>query len=153
MTASLSDRAVIAGIGQTEFSKSSGRSELQLAVEASLAALADAGGRAAAVDGTVTYTLDSTGEIELVRNLGIGELRFYSRAPYGGAATGAVVMQAAAAVASGAANVVLIYRAFNERSGRRFGQPMAPGQASPNGSGWWRGCLAICVRTPGDVGS
>ena len=36
-------------------------------------------------------------------------------------------MQAAAAVASGAANVVLIYRAFNERSGHRFGQPMAPG--------------------------
>ena len=34
---------IIAGIGQTEFSKESGRSELQLAAEASRAAIADAG--------------------------------------------------------------------------------------------------------------
>ncbi len=148
MAASLSDRAVIAGIGQTEFSKNSGRSELQLAVEASLAALADAGLTPADVDGMVTYTLDSTGEIELIRNLGIPELRFYSRAPYGGAATCAVVLHAASAVASGAANVVLIYRAFNERSGRRFGQPMAPGQSSPNGSAWWRWYTPFGLDTP-----
>ena len=36
------DTAIV-GIGQTEFSKSSGRSELQLAGEASLAAIRDAG--------------------------------------------------------------------------------------------------------------
>ena len=35
--------AIIAGIGQTEFSKNSGRSELQLAAEASRAAILDAG--------------------------------------------------------------------------------------------------------------
>ena len=39
----LSGKAAIAGIGATEFSKNSGRSELRLAVEAALAALADAG--------------------------------------------------------------------------------------------------------------
>jgi acetyl-CoA acetyltransferase len=33
---------------------------------------------------------------------------------------------AAAAVVSGAARSVLVYRAFNERSGRRFGQPITP---------------------------
>lgn len=40
---SLGGRAAIAGIGATEFSKDSGRSELKLAVEAVGAALDDAG--------------------------------------------------------------------------------------------------------------
>ena len=148
MASGLGDRAVIAGIGQTEFSKSSGRSELQLAAEASMAALGDAGLTPADVDGMVTYTLDSTGEFELVRTLGVKELRYYSRAPYGGAGTCAVVMHAAAAVASGAAEVVLIYRAFNERSGRRFGQPTSVAAASPNGSGWWRWYIPFGLDTP-----
>jgi acetyl-CoA acetyltransferase len=43
VTSSLRNRAAIAGIGQTEFSKNSGRSELQLACEAVKAALDDAG--------------------------------------------------------------------------------------------------------------
>ena len=42
-TARSAGRAAIAGIGQTEFSKESGRTELQLACEAVLAALDDAG--------------------------------------------------------------------------------------------------------------
>ncbi len=148
MSTGLGDRTVIAGIGQTEFSRNSGRSELQLAAEASLAALDDAGLSVCDVDGMVTYTLDSTGEFELVRSLGIKELRYYSRAPYGGAATCAVVLHAAAAIASGAANVVLIYRAFNERSGRRFGLPQAPAAVSSNGSYWWRWYIPFGLDTP-----
>ena len=42
-SASLSGAAAIVGIGATEFSKASGRSELQLSVEAVRAALADCG--------------------------------------------------------------------------------------------------------------
>ena len=148
MASGVGDRTVIAGVGQTEFSKDSGRSELQLAAEASLAALDDAGLTVADVDGIVTYTLDSTGEFELMRNLGIKELRYYSRAPYGGAATCAVVLHAAAAVASGAADVVLIYRAFNERSGRRFGLPQGPSQVSSSGSLWWRWYMPFGLDTP-----
>src|SRR5579884_3732408 len=142
------DRTIIAGIGQTEFSRNSGRSELQLAAEASLAALDDAGLSAGEVDGLITYTLDSTGEFELIRNLGTKELRYYSRAPYGGAATCAVVLHAAAAIASGAADVVLIYRAFNERSGRRFGLPQAAAQISSSGSYWWRWYIPFGLDTP-----
>lgn len=148
MASGVGDRTVIAGIGQTEFSKNSGRSELQLAAEASLAALDDAGLSVADVDGMVTYTLDNTPEFELIRNLGIRQLSYYSRAPYGGAATCAVVLHAAAAVASGAANVVLIYRAFNERSGRRFGLPQASAQVSTNGSYWWRWYIPFGLDTP-----
>ena len=57
--------AAIAGIGQTEFSKNSGRSELQLAAEASKAALDDAGIDPADVDGMITFTLDPSDEIGL----------------------------------------------------------------------------------------
>ena len=43
MTATRTGQTAIAGIGQTEFSKESGRSELQLACEAVKAAIDDAG--------------------------------------------------------------------------------------------------------------
>jgi acetyl-CoA acetyltransferase len=114
--------AAIAGIGATEFSKNSGRSELQLAAEAAAAALADAGLRPADVDGLVTFTMDSNAEIAVARELGVGELRFFSQVGYGGGAACATVQQAAMAVATGAADVVVCYRALNERSGHRFGQ-------------------------------
>jgi acetyl-CoA acetyltransferase len=113
--------AAIAGIGATEFSKDSGRSELRLAVEAVSAALADAGLTPADVDGMVNFTMDNNPEIEVARNLGVGDLTFFGRVHYGGGAACGTVHQAAMAVATGAADVVVAYRAFNERSGRRFG--------------------------------
>jgi acetyl-CoA acetyltransferase len=118
---SLRNRAAICGIGQTEFSKASGRSELQLACEAAKAALDDAGLHPRDVDGLVTFTMDSSEEAEVARNLGIPTLTMFSRVPYGGGAACAVVMHAAMAIATGAAEVVLCYRALNERSGMRFG--------------------------------
>ena len=121
MNRTLRNRAAIAGIGQTEFSKASGRSELQLACEAAKAALDDAGLQARDVDGLVTFTMDSSEEAEVARNLGIPLLTMFSRIPYGGGGACAVVMQAAMAVVTGAADVVVCYRAFNERSGMRFG--------------------------------
>ncbi len=117
----LAGRAAIAGIGQTEFSKDSGRTEMRLAVEAASAALADAGLSPADVDGFCTFTMDSNDEIELARNLGCGDLSFYSRIHYGGGAACAVIHQAAMAVATGSAEVVIAYRALNGRSWRRFG--------------------------------
>jgi len=51
VSAWLSGRAAIVGIGQTEFSKESGRSELQLACECVKAALDDAGLVPGDVDG------------------------------------------------------------------------------------------------------
>jgi acetyl-CoA acetyltransferase len=118
----ISGAAAIAGIGATEFSKDSGRSELRLAAEATLAALADAGLSPSDVDGLVTFTMDNTAEIALARELGIGELRFFSHIGYGGGAACATVQQAAMAIAAGVAQVVVCYRALNERSGHRFGQ-------------------------------
>jgi len=69
----------------------------------------------------VTYSTDTNPDIDIARALGIGELTFQSRIHYGGGAACATVAQAAMAVASGVADVVVCYRAFNERSGDRFG--------------------------------
>lgn len=120
----LRDQAAIVGIGATEFSKNSGRSELQLAVEASAAALKDAGLSPSDVDGISTYTADNNGEMDVARNLGIPALRFFSRTHYGGGGACAPLLQAAMAVTTGVADVVVCYRAMNERSGFRFGSPM-----------------------------
>jgi acetyl-CoA acetyltransferase len=125
----------IAGVGATEFSKESGRSELRLAAEATQAALADAGLAPSDVDGLVTFTMDSTAEIALARELGIGELRFFSQVSYGGGAACATVQQAAMAVAAGVADVVVCYRALNERSGRRFGQVSRTAARLPTSAG------------------
>jgi acetyl-CoA acetyltransferase len=116
-----SGQVAIAGIGATEFSKESGRSELRLAVEAVGLALADAGIAPSEVQGLVTFTADTNPEIEISNSLGIGDLTFFSRIPYGGGAACGTVQQAALAVQAGVADVVVCYRAFNERSGHRFG--------------------------------
>ncbi len=131
----ISGAAAIAGIGATEFSKDSGRSELRLATEAASAALADAGLSPPQVDGLVTFTMDNTAEIALARELGTGDLRFFSNVGYGGGAACATVQQAAMAVATGIAEVVICYRALNERSGHRFGQVSRAAAAAPTSGG------------------
>ncbi|MFF5582739.1 lipid-transfer protein [Streptomyces hygroscopicus] len=134
----LGGRAAIIGIGATEFSKDSGRSELKLAVEAVRAAVDDAGLAPADVDGLVTFTMDTSPEITVAQACGIGDLTFFSRVHYGGGAACATVQQAALAVAAGVAEVVVCYRAFNERSGRRFGSGVQHREPSAEGAalGW-----------------
>src|ERR1700759_2811888 len=121
----LSGKAAIVGIGATDFSKDSGRSELRLAAEAVREARDDAGLSPADVDGLTTFTMDTNKEIAVARAAGIGELKFFAQTHYGGGAACATVQQAAMAVATGVAEVVVAYRAFNERSGMRFGQVQA----------------------------
>jgi acetyl-CoA acetyltransferase len=118
---SYAGNTAIIGIGATEFSKASGRSELQLALEACTAACEDAGLPTSMVDGLVTYTMETNPENEIMRGLGIKELKHFSRVHFGGGAPCGTVELAAMAVNEGVADYVLCYRAFNERSGRRFG--------------------------------
>ena len=125
MAITLKDQAAIVGIGQTDFSKNSGRSELQLAAECVKAAIADAGLSPRDVDGFVSFSLDAVDEIELARTLGCGDLSFFSVIPHGGGAACGVVQQAALAVAAGVADVVVCWRALNGRSGQRYSQGVA----------------------------
>ena len=86
MPTTLHDEAVIAGIGQTAYSKNSGVSELALATEAVRNAIEDAGIAPCEVDGLVTYTMDSSDEVEVARTVGIGDMTFWSQVNYGGGA-------------------------------------------------------------------
>lgn len=138
------EEAVIAGIGQTEFSKDSGRSAMQLAAEASIAAIQDSWIPPDEIDGMVTFAIDENDEQTLMRNIGLPDLRFTARTPGGGGNSAATIQLAAAAIAAGAAGSVLVYRAFNERSGRRFGQPV-PSADLPQAMNW---VLPYGVDTP-----
>jgi acetyl-CoA acetyltransferase len=132
-TRSFARQTAIVGIGATEFSKDSGRSELQLAAEAVRDAIADAGLEPSDVDGLTTFTMETNSEINVAKTTGIGDLKFFSKIGYGGGAACATVQQAALAVSSGVADVVVCYRAFNERSGHRFGSGAARTEPTAEG--------------------
>jgi acetyl-CoA acetyltransferase len=149
--AAFAGQTAVVGVGATEFSRAAGRSELQLACESITAALADAGLSPADVDGLVSYTIDPVSETELVRSVGFQEIAFSSRVPYGGGGSMGVLLHAASAVASGAADVVVAYRAIKARSGPvRFGAAqIARGQNdvhSGTTSSQW--CTPFGVLTP-----
>ncbi len=80
----------------------------------------------------VTFSADTNPEIEIARSLGMGELTFFSRIHYGGGAGCGTIQQAALAVQAGVADVVVCYRAFNERSGNRFGAGVQDRPPVPN---------------------
>lgn len=122
----LKDKTAIVGIGHTEYSRDSGRSEMSLAVEAIRSAIADAGLKPSDIDGIAKYSMDNNSEIDLAANLGVPALRFFGEVGYGcgGGPVGSILL-GAMAVATGMANCVVAFRAMNERSGRgtpRFGQ-------------------------------
>ncbi|MBW2385988.1 MAG: lipid-transfer protein [Deltaproteobacteria bacterium] len=136
MPATLKNQAAIVGIGETEYSKNSGRSELALASEATAAAIKDAGLSPSDIDGMTTFTLDTTDEIELARAVGIGDLTFFSRIPHGGGAAIGVVHQAVMAVATGSAKAVVVYRALNGRSGARYSEGVSGGPTTSDLIHW-----------------
>ena len=120
MPTTIKDKCAIVGIGQTEFSKLSGRSELQLACEAVKAAIDDAGLKPEDVQGTSTFCLDSSDEIHIARNVGMRDLKVYSRIPHGGGAATSIAHQAVMAITTGMCEAFVCYRAFNGRSGLRY---------------------------------
>lgn len=145
------DAAAIVGIGSTELSRKAGRTELQLACESITAALRDAGLGQADVDGIVSYTVDPVEETELVRSVGFREIGFSSRIPYGGGGSMGVLQHGAAAIASGAAEVVVAYRAIRARSGAtRFGgAKTAPTPTSGHsGTTAMQWCMPFGMLTP-----
>ena len=125
----------VAGIGQTEFSKNSGRSELQLTAESVKNALDDAGLKPADVDGLITYTLDNNEEVDLVRTMGMKDINYFSRMPFGGAGAVGTIAQGFGAIRAGMAEVVVVWRAMNERSEYRFGQASSMQGKRPGGGG------------------
>jgi acetyl-CoA acetyltransferase len=128
--------AAIVGIGQTAYAKALPATAWELAMEAVLAACADAGVDVAEIDGMCRFTapFEPVTEAMLVRGLGIPELSFFAQAPHGGEALGAVVMQAAAAVSAGLASTVVVYRALSQSRGGRFGRADGRGPGAAGGA-------------------
>ena len=91
--------------------------------------------------------MDTNDELALIRSIGVPELRWAARTRGGGGGACATVQLAAAAVESGHADAVLIYRAFNERSGHRFGQPQRAGNPDPA----WNFHMPFGLDTPAKV--
>ena len=119
-------RACLVGVGETRYAKWGGitdRSEYQLAVDAVLAAIADAGMTADDVDGLASFAEDRNEATFMAADLGLPELRYASLSwlPGGGGACAAVA-NAAMAVETGAAEVVVVYRSLCQGQFRRFGQ-------------------------------
>lgn len=112
MTASpIKDRTAIVGIGQTAFGKGLEDSELSLACQAISLALDDCQIAPAEVDGLVSYTMEPGREVDVARNVGLGNITFFSQVGYGGGAGCGAVTHAAMAVATGQAQVVVAWRA------------------------------------------
>jgi acetyl-CoA acetyltransferase len=115
------DKAAVVGIGQTEFSRDSGRSVLSLASEASLKAIADAGLTVDDIDGIVRCEQDTVRPYSLAAALGAKNLAYWADTGPGGVAPCMMMGLAMGAVMSGQAKAVLAFRSLNGRSETRLG--------------------------------
>ncbi|WP_327584594.1 acetyl-CoA acetyltransferase [Nonomuraea sp. NBC_00507] len=114
-------RAAVAGIGMTALSRQSGRTELELAVEACRAACADAGIGPRDVDTMLSYHMnDSAPVVQVARALGIEHLGWHNDIAGGGTQAASILGDAAMLVHAGLARNILIFRALNGRSGKRM---------------------------------
>jgi acetyl-CoA acetyltransferase len=113
------DAAAVVGIGETPFAKRLEASEKRLALDAILAALADAGIEPGEVDGFASYTMEATEEVEIAKSLGAADVTFFGQVGYGGGAGPAVVGLLAMAVATGQCRVGVAWRSRKRGSGAR----------------------------------
>jgi acetyl-CoA acetyltransferase len=115
--------AAITGVGYTALERRSGRTVLELATDACRAAIADAGVAREEVDGIASFAVmhDSVPTQAVATTLALPQLRYSLDIDLGGQAPCHLVTQAAAAVATGQADHVLVFRALNGRSGDRVG--------------------------------
>lgn len=118
---SLREKGAITGIGETAYGRGSDKSVFALQMQASLAAIADAGLRPTDIDGIVTYMLSPVVAEDFVTNFGIPDLRFSATTPMGGASCVAAVQCAIAAICAGICNHVLLPVGRLGWSGGRIG--------------------------------
>ena len=105
---SLCDQAAVTGIGETKHSRGTDKSALHLTLDASLAAIRDAGLSPKDIDGVIAYASGAVIAEDLMTNFGSQDLRFSATTPLGGASAVAALQCAAMAVSTGVATHVLI---------------------------------------------
>ena len=127
----MKDKVCIVGIGETEYTKWGRitRSEFQLACEAIIKAVADAGLSMKDIDGLCSYSNDRNEPTMLATALGMSQLRFSNMFWGGGGGGGSgAVGNGAMAVFSGHANYVVAYRGLAQGQFGRFGQSRVGGR-------------------------
>ena len=119
-------QACIVGVGESRYAKWGGlsdTSEYQVALEAIMAAVADAGLTLDQVDGLASFADDRNLPVFVAADLGLPELRHASMSwlPGGGGGSAAVA-NAALAVEAGQAEAVVVYRSLCQGQFSRYGQ-------------------------------
>jgi acetyl-CoA acetyltransferase len=117
---SLKEKGAITGVGETAYSRASGKSVLALQLEASLKAIDDAGLTPKDIDGIIAYAPSAVVAEDFITNFGIPDLRFSASTPMGGASCVAAVQCAIAAISAGICNHVLLPIGRNGASGGRI---------------------------------
>jgi acetyl-CoA acetyltransferase len=133
----IKDKTAIVGIGQTRFAKGLEDSELSLACQAISAAIDDAGLRPSEVDGMAMFSMENGREVDIARNVGLGEVTYFGEIGYGGGAACGTVGHAAMAVATGQCEVAVAWRARKRAS--KTSRPWAQATQRMTGDfGWTR---------------
>ena len=104
----LRDKSCVTGIGETAYMRGSTKTAFELQIESSLKAIFDAGLTPKDIDGVIPIGIVSGTADDFIENFGIPDLRFSALIPHGGASPVMALQCAAAAVATGACNHVLI---------------------------------------------
>ncbi len=115
----LRDKAAIAGIGETAYSRNSGVTYQALLLQAAVRAIEDAGLTAKEIDAIIPPCFGAPADTFAV-NLGIPDLRYAATLRIGGAAAVASLQTAAMTISSGVAKNVLCVTGWNGYSGARI---------------------------------
>jgi acetyl-CoA acetyltransferase len=117
----LTDKYCIVGVGETAYTKNSGKTTRAMGAEAVRNAINDAGLSAADVNGMLSYHGgDSTTGPEVAADLGV-RLDFYMDCSGGGSSTEALIGLAIGAIEVGMCETVAIFRSMNGYSEVRIG--------------------------------
>ena len=121
MESALKDKYSIVGIGETDYTRGSGRSTRALAIEAIRNAVTDAGLKMQDIDGMLSYHGgDSVNSSTLAYDMG-AQLNFYMDCSGGGSSTEALIGLAIGAIEAGMCETVAIFRSMNGYSQVRIG--------------------------------
>lgn len=118
MSLAISGAAAIVGIAETDYVRGAELSVPELILQASVAAIADAGLRPSDVDGVIPPPGFISTE-EIAAHLGIPEVRYSVTVHMGGASPTAALQSATMAIASGIADCVLVTLGWNGYSAMR----------------------------------
>lgn len=137
MSRTLRGQTSVIGIGETEYYKrgEAPDAEFKLALKAILAACADANIDPREIDGFASYSNDRNDPSHLAAALGCRELRFSNMQWGGGGGGGSgAIANAAAAIHSGLADTVVVFRALAQGQFGRFGQGSTSNKISGDGA-------------------